>query len=91
MSQTEGGIDMSGFEAAKREILEWVAEAVEVPADEIDLTKPLADIGLDSLDAVHMLATIEGIIRQDLPEDVIRQVGCLNDIFEMMRERMAAA
>ncbi|MCP4246566.1 MAG: acyl carrier protein [bacterium] len=82
---------MIDVEAAKGEILDWVAETIRVPVDEIDLTKPLTDVGLDSLDAVHMLATIESIIQQELPEDVIQRVTCLNDIFEMMRRRVAAA
>ncbi len=82
---------MKGFEAAKNEILQWLSEAIEVPVDQIDLTKPLTDIGLDSLDAVHMIATIESTIGQELPEDIIQRIGCLNDIFDMMREKMAAA
>ena len=82
---------MIGFEAARAELLDWVSEALGVAVEEIDLTKPLVEVGLDSLDAVHMIATIESIIRQDLPEDVIRRVSCLNDIFDMMRERMVAA
>ncbi len=82
---------MKGFEAARTEILEWVAEAIQIPVEQIDLTKPLAEIGIDSLDAVHMIATIESIIRQELPEDIIQRVRCLNDIFELMRDRMAAA
>ncbi len=82
---------MKGFEAAKSEILQWLSEAIEVPVDEIDLTKPLTDIGLDSLDAVHMIATIESTIGQELPEDIIQRIGCLNDIFDRMREKMAAA
>lgn len=82
---------MANYEAAKLEILEWLAETIRVPVDEIDLTKPFPDIGLDSLDAVHMIATIESTIRKELPEDVIQRVTCLNDIFEMMREKMAAA
>lgn len=82
---------MISFQAARDEILEWVSETIQVPVEEIDLTQPLADIGIDSLDAVHMLATIESIIGQELPEDVVQRVGCLNDIFEMMRERVAAA
>ena len=90
--QRNGGDEkMIDFEAAKREILEWVAETISVPMAKIDLDKPLAEIGLDSLDAVHMLATIESVIQQELPEDVIQRVGCLNDIFEMMRRRVAAA
>lgn len=82
---------MVDLEAAKGEILEWVAESIRVPVEEIDLTKPLSEIGLDSLDAVHMIATIESIIQQELPEDIIQRVTCLNDIFEMMRQRVAAA
>ena len=82
---------MKNFESAKHEILDWLSEAIQVPMDQIDLTKPLTDIGLDSLDAVHMIATIESIIGQELPEDVIQRVSCLNDIFDMMREKMAAA
>ena len=82
---------MKGFEAARTEILDWVAEAIQAPVEQIDLTKPLAEIGIDSLDAVHMIATIEAIIRQELPEDIIQRVRCLNDIFDMMRDRMAEA
>ncbi len=82
---------MIDLEAAKLEILEWVAETVRVPLEDIDLTLPLSEVGLDSLDAVHMIATIESCIQQELPEDVIQRVTCLNDIFEMMRRRVAAA
>jgi acyl carrier protein len=82
---------MADFETAKTEILEWLSDAIQVPIDEIDLDKPLTEVGLDSLDAVHMVATIESIIAQELPEDVIQRVGCLNDIFEMMRKKIAAA
>lgn len=82
---------MIDFETAKYEILEWLSDAIQQPVDQIDLTKPFSEIGLDSLDAVHMLATIESTIRQELPEDVIQRVSCLNDIFEMMRLKIAAA
>ena len=82
---------MSRFKSARIEILEWLSDAIQVPVDEIDLTKPLSEIGIDSLDAVHMIATIESVIKQELPEDVIQRVNCLNDMFEMMRQKIAAA
>jgi len=82
---------MMAFESVKLQILEWLSETLRVPVSEIDLTNPLPDIGLDSLDAVHMIATIESLIRQELPEDVIKRVSCLNDIFDMMRVKLAAA
>ena len=82
---------MIQFDAAKSEILEWLAATLQTPVEQVDLNKPLVDIGLDSLDAVHMISSIESIIGQELPEDVIQRVNCLNDIFEMMRQRIAAA
>lgn len=82
---------MKGYEAARLEILQWLSDTIRVPVDQIVLDKPLSEIGLDSLDAVHMMATIEGIIRQELPEDIIQRVRCLNDMFDMMRDKMAAA
>jgi len=82
---------MTNFEAAKTEILEWVARTIQVPADQVDLTKPFRELGLDSLDAVHMVATIESLIQRELPEDVIERTGCLRDIFAMMEQRMMAA
>lgn len=82
---------MIDLEAARNEVLEWVSDAIQIPVDELDLDKPFDELGIDSLDAVHMLATIESIIRQELPENVMQRVRTLNDIFEMMRERVAAA
>jgi acyl carrier protein len=82
---------MVDFDAARMEILNWLSETIRTPVDQIDLNKPFAEIGVDSLDAVHMVATIESIIRHELPEDVMRRVQCLNDIFDMMRRKLAAA
>ncbi len=82
---------MVNLEAARKEILEWVAETLQTTPDSVDVTIPLPELGIDSLDAVHLLATIESIIQQELPEDVVQRVGSLNDIFEMMAERLAAA
>jgi acyl carrier protein len=82
---------MKNYAAVRSEILDWLADTLKVPVERIDLHKPLSEIGLDSLDAVHMIATMESLIGQELPEDIIQRVRCLNDIFEMMRERLAAA
>ena len=78
-------------QAAQNEILAWVSKAIQVPVEEIDLNKPFADLGLDSLDAVHMISMIESLIRQELPEDVIERTICLNGIFDLMRQKLAAA
>ncbi len=82
---------MVDMESARAEVLDWVAQATKLPPEEVPLDKPLAEIGVDSLDAVHLIATIESIIQRELPEDVVQRVRSLNDIFAMMQERVAAA
>jgi acyl carrier protein len=65
---------MVSFEQARAEILGWVSGTLKVPPEQIDLDKPLDTIGLDSLDAVHMIATIETLIGEEVPEEFVRQV-----------------
>ena len=48
---------MVDLEAAKAEILEWVSEAIMVDVDQIDLTKPLPEVGL-----VHSPATTSPLV-----------------------------
>jgi acyl carrier protein len=79
------------YESAKHEIVTWVAETLSIGPEEVDTAMPLAELGIDSLDAVHLIATIESIIQKELPEDVIQRVTCLDDIFAMMRPHTAAA
>ena len=82
---------MTTFQTARTEILNWVAATLQTTPEKVDLDKPLNELGIDSLDAVHLIATIEAVIRSELPEDVIQRVSTLNDIFEMMAQRLAAA
>lgn len=82
---------MADLEAAKREILEWVAGTIQVPAEQIDVHKPLPELGLDSYDAVHLVATIEAIIQQEVDESVVQQVACLNDIFDLLAKQLSEA
>ena len=75
----------------KQEIVEWVASALNIRPDELDVNKPFSELGLDSLDAVHLFATIESTVQQELPEDIIRRVRSLRDIFEMPEWQQAAS
>lgn len=76
------------FDIAKNELISWLSETVDCDASEIDPSASLKDVGLDSLDTVHLIATIERIIRCDLPEQVIRQVESMNDIFDLIRSKL---
>ncbi len=82
---------MIDIERGKKEVLDWIAQAVRTSVDEIDLTKPLPDVGLDSNDAVHLVCTIEAVLRTELPEDVMTTVKTVGDILSLMDEYTQAA
>lgn len=82
---------MIDIEKGKREVLEWIAQAVRTSIDDIDLTKPLPEVGLDSNDAVHLVCTIEAVLRTELPEDVMTRVQTVGDILNLMDEYAEAA
>ena len=79
---------MASFEEARNEILSWVSGTLKIPPEQVDLNKPLTTIGLDSLDAVHMISTIETLIGEEVPEEFVRRVTCLNDMFELLRQKL---
>ncbi len=82
---------MIDIERGKKEVLDWIAQAVRTSVDEIDLTKSLPDVGLDSNDAVHLVCTIEAVLRTELPEDVMTKVKTVGDILSLMDEYTQAA
>ena len=59
---------MIDVEQAKKEVLDWIAEAVGTPAEQVDLDKPLIEVGLDSSDAVHLVCTVEAVLQSGQEE-----------------------
>ena len=43
----------------KQELLELVADYKEISVDEIDISRPFTDMGLDSLDVAELVMNIE--------------------------------
>ncbi|MCP4592419.1 MAG: acyl carrier protein [bacterium] len=77
------------FETSQGEILQWVSDTIQVPVQDIELDKPLADMGIDSLDTVHLVSTVEAIIRRELPETVMQGIRTLDDILRIVGQQLA--
>lgn len=82
---------MIDIRAAKNEVLDWISKAVRRPPEDIDVGKPLAEVGLDSNDAVHLVCTIEAALRTELPEDVMSGVATVGDILKLMDVHIQSA
>lgn len=52
-------------------ITDWMASAIDIPAEDIDLDLPWADQGLDSLMTTEMIADLETATGQELPQDLL--------------------
>lgn len=51
----------------QRWMLDWLAERVEVPADELTPTAPLTELGMDSLTALELNVAFEKVLGIQLP------------------------
>lgn len=60
-------------------------EQRELPA-QIDPEAPLADYGIDSLDALNVLFSVEETFGISVPDDRARAIRTMNDIVSAVRE-----
>jgi len=86
--QSMGSIDLR---AAPRGIPEVVPQSIHRPVDPMNRPCAFSEPPLDSLDTMNPSATVEWIIQQALPPDVLTQVTCLSDVFPVMREQLTPA
>jgi acyl carrier protein len=71
----------------RREIRQIIADIVEIPAEQVgDDTSLAEELGVDSLMALEIVATIEKKYRVQIPEEKLQQVKTLNDTVALAQE-----
>ena len=58
----------------------------DVPDDKLSLETPLADAGIDSLDALTILFAIEEEFHISIPDDKARAIKTLGDMVNVVEE-----
>jgi acyl carrier protein len=71
----------------EEQILEIVRQEKTIP-EHLDLSAPLADAGIDSLDALNILFAIEEKFGIHIPDDRARAIRNLDDIVAAVREQI---
>jgi len=94
----EGGADFLALiadleEADARDVLaeliaEKVAEVLGMTTDAIDMTRPVADLGLDSLMGMELKLGLEERIGVDLPPMLLAEGGSVNRIAEKVTAQL---
>src|SRR5690606_12822257 len=64
----------------------WVAEALEVDVDTLELDRPLEEQGLDSMLAVSIAQDLRSKLDLDLPVTLLLEVGTVEKLVAELRD-----
>jgi len=79
---------MAGLDdKAKQEIKALVADITEIPEDELkEEAKFVEDLGVDSMMALEIVASVEKKYKVAIPEDKIPEIKSLGDVYRLLEE-----
>lgn len=72
------------MEGIRAEIATIISEIAEVPYGSIEDNTSMEELGIDSLDALRIVAAIEKKYRVEIPEEEIGEVETFADILRMV-------
>jgi len=70
----------------RQKLIEIVRKEKDLPDDKLALDTPLADAGIDSLDALTILFAIEETFHISIPDDKARSMKTLGDMVTIVEE-----
>jgi len=77
------------FAEIKKEVKKLVSEITEVPEDQLkDEARFTEDLGVDSMMALEIVASIEKKYKIVIPEDKIPTIRNLKNVFELLEQLM---
>jgi len=74
----------------ERKLIEIVRKEKEIPEDVLRSETPLAEAGIDSLDALTILFGIEEEFHISIPDDRARSMQTFGDIIDAVEAQLAA-
>ena len=69
-----------------QKLIDIVREEKDLPDDKLNLDIPLADAGIDSLDALTILFAIEEQFHISIPDDKARAIKTFGDMVTVVQE-----
>ncbi|HOU36363.1 MAG TPA: acyl carrier protein [Candidatus Omnitrophota bacterium] len=77
------------FEVIKQEVKKAVAAIIEIPESKLtDDIKFVEDLGIDSMMALEIVASIEKKYKIVIPEEDIPKMRCLRDIYNSLEKKL---
>ena len=75
----------------ERRLLDIVKKEKNIPDDKLAPETPLADAGIDSLDALSILFAIEEQFHISIPDDKARSIKTFSDMITTVEELLPAS
>ena len=75
----------------QQKLIEIVRQEKDLPDDKLSPEMPLADAGIDSLDALTILFAIEEQFHISIPDDKARGIKTFGDMVTVVQELLPAA
>jgi acyl carrier protein len=73
-------------EEIERALMDIVREEKDIPEEKLVVSTPLAEAGIDSLDALTILFAIEEKFHVSIPDDKARSIVTLGDMVDIVEE-----
>jgi acyl carrier protein len=74
----------------ERKLIEIVRKEKEIPEEKLRPETPLAEAGIDSLDALTILFAIEEEFKISVPDDRARAMSTFGDMIDIVEAQLAA-
>ena len=75
------------IEEAKKEIKKMISDIAEIPEEEIKESASFAeDLGIDSMMALEIVASIEKKYKVVIPEEKIPTIRSLENVYQLLEE-----
>ena len=74
----------------ERRLIEIVRKEKDIPEDKLRSDTPLAEAGIDSLDALSILFAIEEDFHISIPDDRARSMATFGDMIDIVDSQLAA-
>ena len=82
-------MEKSNFDEIKKEVKKKVSEITEVPEEKLtEEARFVEDLGVDSMMALEIVASIEKKYKVTVPEEDIPKMRSLKDVYELLQRKM---
>lgn len=75
----------------QQKLIEIVRQEKKIPDEQLSMETPLADAGIDSLDALTILFAIEEQFHISIPDDKARAIKTFGDMVDVVHQLVPAA